>query len=369
MWNADCGMNVVSDSASHSPFRIPHSAFPYDAVLIVSFGGPEGPDEVLPFLENVLRGKNVPRERMLEVAEHYYHFGGVSPINEQNRRLVAALQQELAEHGPQLPVYWGNRNWRPMLPDTLAQMSRDGVTRALAFFTSAYSSYSGCRQYRENIAAAQQDVGPGAPAVDKLRVFFNHPGFIEPMIESLRGCLDEIPAATRGDATVLFSAHSIPLAMAADCRYEQQLREASRLVAAGAGATRWELVYQSRSGPPQQPWLEPDIGQRIRQLHAAGELSELVVVPIGFISDHMEVLFDLDDEVAKLGAELGVRMQRAATVGVHPRFITMIRELIVERMSGSTRPALGDMGPSHDVCPADCCLYEPRRPAVTGGTS
>jgi ferrochelatase len=317
---------------------------------------------VLPFLENVLRGRNVPRERMLAVAEHYYHFGGVSPINEQNRQLVAALERELAAHGPQLPVYWGNRNWRPLLPDVIGQMARDGVRRALAFFTSAYSSYSGCRQYRENIAAAQQIVGPAAPQVDKLRVFYNHPGFIEPMVESLRGCLERIPAQHRPGATVLFTAHSIPLSMAANCNYERQLKEASRLVVQGAGAARWELVYQSRSGPPHQPWLEPDVCDRIEQLHAAGALADLIIVPIGFISDHLEVLYDLDVEAAQLCERLGVRMQRSSSPGVHPRFIQMIRELIVERTSPrSPRRALGALGVSHDECPTDCCLYQPQR--------
>lgn len=341
----------------------------YDAILIVSFGGPEGPDEVMPFLENVLRGKPVPRERMLEVAEHYQHFGGVSPINEQNRQLIAALERELAAHGPQLPIYWGNRNWHPLLPETLAQMGRDGVQRALAFFTSAFSSYSGCRQYRENIAAAQEEVGPTAPRVDKLRVFYNHPGFIEPMVESLGNCLAKIPAEQLTAAKVLFTAHSIPLSMAENCRYEVQLAEACRLVAEGAGLTegQWELVYQSRSGSPHVPWLEPDVCDRIEQLHATGGLQELVVVPIGFISDHMEVLFDLDTEARELCERLSVRMQRAATVGVHPRFIQMIRELIVERIDNAgARPALGSLGASHDVCPADCCLYAPQRPPVRG---
>ncbi|RIK87278.1 MAG: ferrochelatase [Planctomycetota bacterium] len=333
----------------------------YDAVLVVSFGGPEGPDEVLPFLENVLRGKPVPRERMLEVAEHYYRLGGVSPINEQNRRLVAALQQRLDACGPRLPVYWGNRNWRPLLPDALAQMARDGVRRALGFFTSAYSSYSSCRQYRENIAAARQQVGPAAPQVDKLRAFFNHPGFIEPMVESLRSCQAKLPGDQRNRAVVLFSAHSIPLAMATACAYQAQLQEASRLVAEGAGAAQWELVYQSRSGPPQQPWLEPDVCRRIEELHAAGRLPHLVIVPIGFISDHLEVLYDLDIEAAAVCQKLGVPMQRAATVGDHRRFIEMIRELIVERLSEAPqRSALGQLGPSHDICPDDCCLYEPR---------
>lgn len=341
----------------------------YDAILIVSFGGPEGPDEVMPFLENVLRGKPVPRERMLEVAEHYQHFGGVSPINEQNRQLIAALEKDLAAHGPHLPIYWGNRNWRPLLPETLAQMGQDGVKRALAFFTSAFSSYSGCRQYRENIVAAQAEVGLTAPQIDKLRVFYNHPGFIEPMIESLESCLARIPADSRAGAKVLFTAHSIPLSMAENCRYEVQLAEACRLVAEGArlGPDQWELVYQSRSGSPHQPWLEPDVCDRIEQLHAEGRLHNLVLVPIGFISDHMEVLFDLDTEARELCERLGVAMQRAATVGVHPRFVRMIRELIEERITGAAdRPALGALGASHDVCPADCCLYNPQRPVPQG---
>ena len=334
----------------------------YDAILFVSFGGPEGPDEVMPFLENVLRGKNVPRERMLEVAEHYRHFGGVSPINDQNRRLIAALERELAEHGPQLPVYWGNRNWRPLLPDALRQMAADGVQRALAFFTSGYSSYSGCRQYRENLAAAQAEVGPAAPQIDKLRVFFNHPGFLEPMVESLRGSLEQIPPERRDDSLVLFTAHSIPQAMATNCAYEGQLLEASRLVAEAAGVSRWELVYQSRSGPPSQPWLEPDVCDRIRQLHAAGGLAEVVILPIGFISDHLEVLYDLDTEARALCDELGVVMQRVPTVGTHPRFVRMIRELIEERLAGAPRLAFGKLPASHDVCPADCCQYAPQRP-------
>jgi ferrochelatase len=242
-------------------------------------------------------------------------------------------------------------------------MAADGVKRALAFFTSAYSSYSGCRQYRENIAAAQEMVGPDAPRVDKLRAFYNHPGFIEPMVESLRACLARLPEADRAGVKVLFSAHSIPTAMAANCRYEVQLQEASRLVAEGAGVARenWELVYQSRSGPPQQPWLEPDVCARIDALHTACVFANLIIVPIGFISDHLEVLYDLDTEAKALCDRLSVSMQRAATVGDHPRFIRMIRELIVERMTGAAdRPALGALAASHDVCPADCCLYQPR---------
>jgi protoporphyrin/coproporphyrin ferrochelatase len=328
----------------------------YDAILIVSFGGPEGRDDVLPFLENVLRGRNVPRERMLAVAEHYYHFGGVSPINAQNRALVAALETELGRHGPKLSVYLGNRNWQPLLADTLREMRDDGVQRALAFFTSSFSSYSGCRQYRENIAAAQAEVGENAPRVDKLRAYFNHPGFLEPMIERTAAALEQIPAERRAAAHLAFTAHSIPSTMAANCKYETQLADACQVVAAGVGSTSWKLVYQSRSGSPSQPWLEPDIGDHLREL-AAGGVRDVVVVPIGFISDHMEVMFDLDFEAKQLAEELGIRMIRAGTVGTHPRFMAMIRELIVERMSDAeTRPALGTLGASHDVCPVDCCL-------------
>lgn len=328
----------------------------YDAILVVSFGGPEGPDDVLPFLENVLRGKNVPRARMMEVAEHYQHFGGVSPINQQCRSLIAALRAELAEHGPEMPIYWGNRNWRPMLADTITQMRDDGVRRALAFMTSAYSSYSGCRQYREDIARAQTEVGGAAPQIDKLRVFFNHPGFIEPMRERVRAALDQIPADRPTAAQIVFTAHSIPAAMAGGCDYEAQLRESCRLVAEALPEHPWELVFQSRSGPPTQPWLEPDVCDYLRELHAGKQVADVVIAPIGFISDHLEVLFDLDVEAAALCQELGLNMVRAATVGTHPRFVRMIRELIEERVRGTERLCLGRLGPNHDVCPTDCCL-------------
>ncbi len=330
------------------------SVLPYDSLLVVSFGGPEGMDDVLPFLENVLRGKNVPRNRMLEVAEHYRQFGGVSPLNAQNRALVAALEQELAAHGPALPVYWGNRNWHPLLPGTLKQMAAGGRRRALAFFTSAYSSYSGCRQYRENIADAQAAVGPDAPQVDKLRAFFNHPGFIAAMVDRTRAAISQIRADQHGGVRLAFTAHSIPLAMSLGCRYESQLREASRLVAEAAECPKWELVFQSRSGPRSQPWLEPDILDWLKNTAGAG--SSVVIVPIGFVSDHVEVIYDLDYEAKSTCDKLGITMVRAATVGTHPRFITMIRELIVERIEGrADRPALGQLGPSHDVCQADCC--------------
>ena len=334
----------------------------YDAVLLVSFGGPDGPDDVMPFLENVLRGRNVPRERMLEVAEHYLHFGGKSPINEQNLALLAALREELARRGPNLPVYWGNRNWHPRLTDTLREMADAGVKRAIAFVTSAFSSYSGCRQYRENIAAACGPLGDRAPQVDKIRVFFNHPGFVGPMAENVRRALGRFPEAERSGVPVLFTAHSIPMSMAAGCRYVPQLEESCRLVAAEAGVGDWKLVYQSRSGPPTQPWLEPDVGDAIRDLHDRGG-RRVVVAPIGFISDHMEVLYDLDTEAADLCRDLEVEMARAATVGTAPAFVSMVRDLIAERAWAlPERVAVGRLPANHDVCPLDCCPA-PQRPA------
>ena len=336
----------------------------YDAFLLVSFGGPERPEEVMPFLENVTGGRNIPRARLAEVAEHYYHCGGKSPINDQNRALIAALKQEFAQAGIALPIYWGNRNWAPYLADALAEMRTAGVQRAIAFFTSAFSSYSGCRQYRENIAAAQQQVGPRVPQVDRLRMFFNHPGFIEPMIERTLAALAQVPAERRVAAHLLFSAHSIPLAMAADCQYEVQLREACSLVAKGVGHGAWRLVYQSRSGPPSQPWLAPDVNDVLAEIAAASGSRDVVVVPIGFISDHLEVLYDLDEEARRRAEELSLNFVRALTVGTHGRFVRMIRELVEERMADDPlRPALGTLGPSHDVCPDDCCLYVPRRGA------
>jgi protoporphyrin/coproporphyrin ferrochelatase len=333
----------------------------YDALLVVSFGGPDGPEDVIPFLENVLRGRNVPRERMLEVAEHYFHFGGKSPINEQNRSLIAAIERELDEHGPRLPVYFGNRNWHPLLPDTLRQMAADGKRRAIAFVTSAFSSYSSCRQYREDIARAREEVGPHAPEVDKLRVFYNHPGFIETMAEHTREALDTIPADRRERTSLVFTAHSIPAAMAAGSRYEAQLLEASRLVAQRAGHANWQLAYQSRSGPPQQPWLGPDVGDVARALASDDARAELIVVPIGFLSDHMEVIYDLDHELRAICDSLGVTLFRARTAGTHPRFVSMIRELIMERMSAQPeRRSLGVLGASADDCPADCCTFTPR---------
>ncbi len=345
---------------------MPATAPPYDAVLLVSFGGPEGPNDVIPFLENVLRGRNVPRERMIEVSEHYQQFGGVSPINGQNRDLIAALQIALNERGPKLPIYFGNRNWHPMLADTLQQMSDDGIKSALAVVTSVFSSYSGCRQYREDIAKAQEVVGESAPTIDKMRVYYNHPGFIEAMVDRVNEALRKIPTDRRDAARLVFTAHSIPSSMAKNCNYELQLRESSRLVAQELDRDDWELVYQSRSGHPSHPWLEPDICDYIEEVHNEGLIKDIVIIPIGFVSDHMEVLFDLDTEAKELCEKLGLGMQRAGTVGTHPAFVECLRSLIEERYTGSEdRPALGDLGPSHDVCPLDCCLPVAGRTANT----
>jgi ferrochelatase len=296
------------------------------------------------------------------VAEHYYHFDGKSPINQQTRDLISAINSELAQHGPKLPVYWGNRNWHPMLADTLRQMKQDGIRRALAFVTSAYSSYSGCRQYREDIARAQSEIGPGAPDVDKLRAYFNHPGFIEATVERLHDALKQIPANARENVHLVYIAHSIPISMANTCDYVSQLEEVRKLVSAKLGLFNDALVYQSRSGTPGQPWLEPDILDYLREVKARSLASAVVLAPISFVSDHMEVLYDLDIEARHLCESLSLPMARAKTVGVHPKFIEMIRELIVERTSpGTERLALGSLGPRQDVCAEDCCPA-PQRP-------
>ncbi len=328
----------------------------YDAILVVSFGGPESKEEVIPFLETVLRGRNIPRERMLTVAEHYYHFEGKSPINQQTRDLIAALEAELEREGPKLPVYWGNRNWHPLLTETLQQMKQDGIRRALAFVTSAYSSYSGCRQYREDIIRAQSEIGPGAPEVDKLRAFFNHPGFVETTIERVTDALQAVPEEARRNVQIIYTAHSIPLSMANRSDYVRQLEEVRRLVSSALGHKNDVLVYQSRSGAPGQPWLGPDILDYLREVKSKNSASAVVVAPISFISDHMEVLYDLDVEARQLCDSLGLPMTRAKTVGVHPKFIAMIRELILERMDPAReRRALGSLGARPDVCAENCC--------------
>jgi len=346
----------------------------YDAFLLVSFGGPEGPDEVMPFLENVVRGRNVPRARLEAVAEHYRRFGGRSPINEQNRALIAALREEFRTHDIELPIYFGNRNWRPYLADALRQMQADGVRRALGFVTSVFTCYSSCRQYCEDLEAARREIGDDAPQVHKLRPFFDHPGFIEAVADRVRAALEQVPEGRREAAPLVFTTHSIPRAMAERSAYEEQFAEASRRVAAALGHAGWQLAYQSRSGPPTQPWLEPDIrdllGKGVGSLFpsaAPGGPSRkktpdpfffsLVVAPIGFLSDHVEVLWGLDNEARQHAEKIGLNMVRAGTVGTHPRFVEMIRELVVERIEGrEDRPPLGRLGPCGEVCPPDCCL-------------
>ncbi|NJP45235.1 ferrochelatase [Actinacidiphila epipremni] len=361
---------------------------PYDALLLLSFGGPEGPDDVVPFLENVTRGRGIPRERLKEVGRHYFLFGGVSPINAQNRELLDVLRKDFAEHGLDLPVYWGNRNWAPYLTDTLREISDAGHRRVLVLATSAYASYSGCRQYRENLAAALAvlgEEGRAAPRVDKLRHYFNHPGFVGPMVDSTLAALAALPPEVRDGARLAFCTHSIPTA-AADTSgpvaghgdggaYVAQHLDTARVVAeavrAADGVERpWELVYQSRSGAPSVPWLEPDICDHLEQ-QAADGAPAVVMVPIGFVSDHMEVKYDLDTEAAAKAAELGLPVARAATVGADPRFAAAVRELVLERAAteqgrAPERCALGALGPSHDVCPAGCCPARTPLPAAAG---
>jgi ferrochelatase len=304
----------------------------YDALLVLSFGGPEKHEDVIPFLENVLRGRNVPRERMLEVAEHYYHFDGRSPINDQNRALIAALKEVI-----EIPVYWGNRNWYPMLTDTVRQMRDDGIHNAIAFATSAFGSYSGCRQYAEDVDRARAAV-EGAPQIARIRPFSAHPAFIEAMTDRVRAAIAEVP-----HGKLIFTAHSIPIAMTQSSPYVDELTRACAAVASNVGKNDWKLVYQSRSGPPSQPWLEPDICDYLREIR-----TDAVIAPIGFLSDHMEVLYDLDTEARAVCEELGVKMARAGTVETHPAMIRMIGELI------ELEPA---------VCPASCCAAPARPPA------
>ncbi|KUJ68644.1 ferrochelatase [Streptomyces albus subsp. albus] len=398
-------------SAQHPNQPVPAAdGTPYDALLLLSFGGPEGPDDVVPFLENVTRGRGIPRERLKEVGQHYFLFGGVSPINEQNRRLLRALREDFAAHGLDLPVYWGNRNWAPYLIDTLREVVADGHRRILTLATSAYASYSGCRQYRENLAdalATLEREGLPLPRVDKLRHYFNHPGFVRPMVDATLAALAELPGEVRAGAHLAFTTHSIPTAAAATSgppeahtaagtegtadtggAYVAQHLDVARSIAEAVREETgidhpWRLVYQSRSGAPHIPWLEPDICDHLEALHGDGAPAA-VMVPIGFVSDHMEVKYDLDTEAAAKARELGLPVGRAATVGADPRFAAAVRDLVLERaaaerlaaappaVGGARAPercALGALGPSHDVCPVGCCPARAPRPAAAGADS
>lgn len=361
---------------------------PYDALLVLSFGGPEKPEDVVPFLENVTRGRGIPRERLAQVGEHYFLFGGKSPINDQNRALIGALEKDLAEQGIELPVYFGNRNWDPYLADTLAKMTADGVQRAAVFATSAYSSWSSCRQYRENLYDAVEKT-PGAPRLDKLRQYYNHPGFIEPVVDACLAALADLP--DHGDAArLVFVTHSVPTQMAETSgsedpagqprgAYVRQHRSAVDEVARRVGEQtgrvhRHDLVYCSRSGAPSTPWLEPDVNDHLEQLATDGE-NAVVLVPIGFVSDHMEVIYDLDTEAMATAERLGITAVRAATAGVDPRFVAMVRDLVLERAAAERgeqpqRPAVGSMPAGPDVCGVGCCPNaRGPRPALCGRDS
>lgn len=360
-------LNRASAASAESSFdKVPHE---YDAVLVVSFGGPEGPDEVIPFLDNVFRGIPVSEDTKRRVAERYQQFGGVSPINAQTRAFIGALQQELDKHGPALPIYWGNRNWHPLLAETFAQMANDGIGRAIAYVTSTFSSYSGCRKYREDLYAAAA-AEPRAPVIDKLRSGYNHPGFIEAACARTADALEQIPAERRDSALVIFTAHSLPESMARHCAYEAQLRESCQLVGDRLEHQRWRLAYQSNNASyGKEAWLGPDIRDALDQARAEGE-ANVVVSPIGFVCDHLEVVLDLDVEAAQHAREIGLEMTRAGTVGTHPAYVAMVRELILERMTEMPkRRSLGSLGPSHDLCPPDCCLPgrpAPAKPALCG---
>jgi ferrochelatase len=340
---------------------------PYQALLVLSFGGPEGPDDVMPFLRNVTRGRGVPEQRLLEVAQHYQHFHGVSPINAQNRALIAALRAEFEAHGIDLPIYWGNRNWRPFVADAVRQMRDDGVTDALVFATSATASYSSCRQYRDDLAQARAVAGDGAPRLVKLRHFFDHPGYIEAHADGVRAALAALPPHSATAARLVFTAHSIPVSMNESSGpernglYALQQRETARLVAEavrGPGAP-FDLVWQSRSGPPQVPWLEPDILDHLDGL-ADRQVNAVVVAPTGFMSDHVEVRWDLDVEARERAEKRGLLYARAATAGTHPAFLGAIRELVEERVRGREPRYAGTLGLCGVDCQATCCPA-PRR--------
>lgn len=326
----------------------------YDAVLVVSFGGPERPEDVAPFLANVTRGRPIPPERLAEVAAHYQAMGGVSPINARTRELVASVRARLAP----MPVYWGNRNWDPLLEQAVEEMRVDGVRHALAFVTSAFGSYSGCRQYREDIERARASVAPDAPSVQPLRLYYDHPGFLDPMADRLRAGLSDLDRRLSGDPAmtrVVFTAHSIPLTMAAGSPYQRQLEQACALIAgAAAPGLAWDLVWQSRSGPPDVAWLEPDVNAHLATLRDEGVV-RCVVVPVGFVSDHMEVVYDLDHEAAARAADLGLEWVRVPTVGADPRFVDLVAELVAEQTSGATARCVVPAAQRPLTCGPDCC--------------
>lgn len=333
----------------------------YDAIIVVSFGGPEGKEQVMPFLENVLKGKPVPRQRMLQVAEHYFHFGGVSPINEQNRQLIQNLKKQMQNNGlGDLNVYWGNRNWEPYLEETIKQMTKDGVSKALAYVTSAYSSYSSCRQYLENIEQARLKVGPKAPQIEKIRPFYNHPGFIQANATNLLEALNNLPLELQANAHVVFTAHSIPTDMAAASSYESQLRQTAELCIKQANIkNNFSLAFSSRSGPPSQPWLEPDIIDHLEYLHQ-NRTQAVVLSPIGFVSDHMEVRYDLDVEATQKANELSMALSRATTVGSNPLFMGALLDLIKEKTNNEEPKFLGSSTPIDSFCSEQCCLKQPK---------
>jgi len=332
----------------------------FDAVLLLSFGGPEGPEQVMPFLENVTRGRGIPRERLAAVAEHYLHFGGVSPINGINRDLIAQLRTELGDRGVELPIYFGNRNWEPYVEDTVAAMRDNGIGRAVVFTTSAWGGYSSCTQYVEDIARARATAGGDAPELVKLRQYFDHPLLVEMFTEAIGAAAQTVP----DDARLVFTAHSIPSAARSRCGpdlYSRQVGYASRLVAAAAGYDDYDQVWQSRSGPPQVPWLEPDIADHLATLAEAGTKA-VIVCPIGFVADHIEVVWDLDHELRQQAQELGIAFARAATPNADPRFARLAVDLVDElrsgrdpaRMPGSDAPPLQGFSVNGTVCTPDC---------------
>jgi ferrochelatase len=365
---------------------------PYDALLLVGFGGPEGMDDVMPFLQNVTRGRGIPPERLVEVSHHYEHFDGVSPINDQNRALIAALEAELAKRNLDLPILWGNRNWDPYLHEAMTAAHEAGYERVLALVTSAYSSYSSCRQYREDFADALAASGlEGKLAIDRIRQYFDHPGFVAPFAEGLAAAVSSMRGELGDDAPleILFTTHSIPDSMGLSSgpparhdhrpdapvggMYAAQHLETATLIVdeaqtlSGADMPPWRLVYQSRSGPPSMPWLEPDINDAVRSAAAAGTRG-VVIVPSGFVSDHLEVLWDLDEEARETAEEVGIALARVATAGTHPAFVTGLVDLIEERLDPAAPvSALSDLGPWPAVCAPGCCAnLRLRRSAAVG---